>query len=66
MIDFMIRIKEKHESQQRTKFAENLHSHAHTEILPTDALTRSKFLHFQWSFFLSDSRAYLSFQTFSN
>ena len=37
MIDFMIGIKEKHESQQRTKFAENLHNHAYAEILPTDA-----------------------------
>ena len=37
MIDFMIERKEKHESQQTNKFAENLHNHAHAEILPTDA-----------------------------
>ena len=45
MIDFMIKIKEKHESQQRTKFAEHLHNHAHAEILPTDAfkVTRPSF-----------------------
>ena len=41
----MIEIKEKHESQQRTKFAEHLHNHAHAEILPTDAfkVTRPSF-----------------------
>ena len=33
----MIEIKEKHKSQQRTKLVENLHNHAHAEILPTDA-----------------------------
>ena len=45
MIDFMIKIKEKHECQQRTKFAEHLHNHAHAEILPTDAfkVTRPSF-----------------------
>ena len=37
MIDFKIEIKEKHKSQQRTKLSENLHNHAHAEILPTDA-----------------------------
>ena len=34
----MIEIKEKHKSQQKTKVAENLHNHAHAEILPPDAL----------------------------
>ena len=62
MIDFMIEIKKKHKSQQRTKLAENLHNHAHAEMLPTN----SKFLHFMWSFFSSYRRADLSFQTFSN
>ena len=47
MIDFMIEIKKKHKSQQRTKLAENLHNHAHAEMLPTN----SKFLHFMWSLF---------------
>ena len=37
MVNFMIEIKEKHKSQQSTKIAENLHNHAHAEILPTDA-----------------------------
>ena len=37
MIDFKIEIKEKHKSQQRNKLVENLHNHAHAEILPTDA-----------------------------
>ena len=60
-IDFLIEIKEKHKSQQRTKVAENLLNHAHAEILPPDALN-SKFLHFKWSY----SRTYVSFQTFSN
>ena len=64
-IDFMIEIKEKHKSQQRTKVAENLHNHAHAEILQPDALN-SKFLHFKWSFFLSYSRTYVSCQTLSN
>ena len=64
-IDFMIEIKEKHKSQQRTNVAENLLNHAHAEILPPDALI-FKFLHFKWSFFLSYSRTYVSFPTFSN
>ena len=64
-INFMIEIKEKHKSQQRTEVAENLHNHAHAEIHPPDALN-SKFLHFKWSFFLSYNRTYVSFQTFSN
>ena len=33
----MMEIKEKHKSQQRAKLEENLHNHAHAEILPTDA-----------------------------
>ena len=37
MTDFKIEIKEKHKSQQRTKLSENLHNHAHAQILPTDA-----------------------------
>ena len=53
MIDFMIEIKKKHKSQQRTKLAENLHNQAHAT-------------HFMWSFFSSYRRADLSFQTFSN
>ena len=63
----MIEIKEELKSQQRTRRAENLHNHAHSAILPTDALKlqiSAQRTPYEWSFFLSDDiRAYLSLLT---
>ena len=45
----MIEIKEELKSQQSTKRAENLHNHAHSAILPTDALKLQTSDHFSWA-----------------
>ena len=71
MINFMIEIKEKLESQQRTKREQNFNQSRTRCNSFQPMLLNSKFLHkkmrFRWSLFLSDkeknksgSRAYLS------